>query len=413
MIFLAYILTFLLFIGPVVLAVMGLPIYGFSDNVKEVYLYPSFYILSIAVLIWQFQGELQNQKMKYAKWIIVTTFSWFFIQVFLGREGNKNVLFHSMALPAMYYIMYEKLKDSNINKIKLRNFVIFMFTLNGLMAIFERLTLTVYYPYDLIRKDFDFGLIQDEMIFRSAALLGHPLTNALCMSIIMVFILTSELKLFNKTILYLLGFFSLFCFNARAAIMISAGTYVLYVIGLLFLKDSSLSKRFFQVVLLLLFVVVGVYLLGAGFGGRFEEQGSFSEDNSALARIEVFGIIGEYGVSNFLWGLPYKDVENIAMEVLGMTHVENWFILSTMIVGLVVTTIVVLLFIPVYRNAIFLYDRYTSFLLFVGFVVLASTNNSLATGIPALSIFFACCYVFSHSEDDDVIERDTVSEIES
>ena len=353
---LAKLLTFLLFIGPVVLAVMGWPLYGFVEKSKVLYLYPSFYILTIFVFVSFLQGKLKDKKYKYALWIVIITFLWYFIDKTLGREGNMNVLFHSMALPAMYYIFYGLLSEQDVERIRIRNLILYLFTFNGLMAIFERITLSVYYPYDLIRLNFGYDLIQDEMVFRSAALLGHPLTNALCMSIVMIYILISDIELIKKSILYFIGFFSLFCFNARAAIMISAGTFALYTIRPLFRKDTPWTKRFFSLLLLVVFVFVGIYLLNAGFGGRFEEQGDFSEDGSALARIEVFSIFNQYGIANFLWGMPYKDVENMALAVLGMTHIENWFILSTMIVGLVITTIVVILFIPVYCNAIKPYD---------------------------------------------------------
>lgn len=395
------ILTFLLFIGPVLLAVMGWPLYGFVEKSKVLYLYPSFYVLTVVVFWLYLKGKLKDIKFKYAVWIVFVSFSWFIFDKLYGREANMNVLFHSMALPAMYYIFYESLEDNPINRKNIKKIILVMFVINALMAIYERLTLTLYYPYDLIRSDFDYAL-EEEMIFRSSALLGHPLTNALVMSIIMTFVLVSDYNFFKKYSLYLIGFFSLFCFNARAAIMISAGILVLYNVRPLFQKSTSWSRRFFSALLLVGFVVIGIYLLNAGFGGRFEDRGELSEDSSALARIEVFSIISQYGISNFLWGLPYKDVENMAIAVLGMTHIENWFILSTMIVGLIVTTIVTLLFIPVYRRAVRLYDMFSAFLIFIGAIVLGSTNNSFATGIPALSIFFACCYAFAPINYDGV-----------
>ena len=391
---LAIFLTFLLFIGPVLSAVLGWPLYGFVEKSKVLYLYPSFYILFI-VIIWSYlKGKLKDIRYKYAVLIIFVSFSWFIIDKICGREANLNILFHSMALPAMYFILYELLEDNTLNRNSIKIVILIMFVINALMAIYERLTLTLYFPYDLIRSEFDYAL-EEEVVFRSSALLGHPLTNALVMSIVMTFIIISDLNFYKKYSLYFLGFISLFCFNARAAIMISAGIFVLYNTRRLFKKGVSLSRLFFLALLLVVFISIGAYLLNAGFGGRFEENGDFSEDSSTLARIEVFAILSHYGLSNFLWGLPYKDVENMAIEVLGMTHIENWFILSTMIVGLVVTTIVTVFFVFVYRRAVKMYDLFSAFLIFIGTIVLGSTNNSFATGIPALSVFFACSYAFA------------------
>lgn len=402
-------LTFLLFIGPVVLAVIGWPITGFSE--KTTLLYPSFYILCIIVLRSFLKRDLIEKKFKYALWIVFVSFSAFVLNRLFGRETSKNVLFQAMALPAMYYVMYSLLENKYEIKIKIRNIIIVMFLANALIAIYERMTLTLYFPYDLISSDFDFEF-QEESIFRSSALLGHPLTFAFEMFIVMVFVLISNINYKHKILLYFIGFVSVFCANARAAIMFAAGIFFLYSIRPLFQKEVSTSKRFSSVALLILFVFIGIYLFDAGLGGRFEERGDFSEDGSTLARIEVWSIFSRYGLSNFLWGLPYSDVEKMAISVLGMTHIENWFILSTMIVGLIVTGIVTLLFVVVYRQATKAYDFFSSSLIFLGVIGLGSTNNSFATGIPALSIFFACCYAFSPIVIDEQSEVREVEEHE-
>lgn len=406
---LAYILTFLLFVGPVIMWSLGWPLYGFVEKSEHLFLYPSFYVLSIFILFSFVNGELYEKKYKYALLICLVTFSWFIIDKVLGREGNMNVLFHSMALPAMYYIMYASLEEDQTIKNNTQKIILLMFFLNALFAIYERLTLNLYFPYDLIRSDFDYTL-DDESVFRSSALLGHPLTNALIMVIVMAFILTSKFNVFLKYSLFFIGFFSLFCFNSRAAIMISVGLFALYSIRPLFQKDAPWPKRLFSIFLLFLFVSIAVYIFQSGYGGRFEEQGEFSEDGSTLARIEVWSILSEYGIDNFLWGMPYTEVEDLALAVLGMTHIENWFILSTMIVGLVITTFVVILFIPVYYSAVLPYDRFTSILIFIATIVLASSNNSFATGIPALSIFFACCFAFSPTDSADLESESQLSD---
>lgn len=401
---LAYILTFLLFIGPVVLAVIGLPVEG---DMKVIYLYPSFYVLILVMFASFFKGKLAKPNYKWAIRIVIVVFSWFLVNKLLGRSNSKMILFNSMALPAMYYMFYEILKDSRFARNEIRNLMLFLFVFNCLMAIYERLTMTLFFPFDLIRteNEFNFTMIQDMMKFRSSALLGHPLTNALFMSIIMIFILTSKIRPFFKYSLYVLGFFSLFCFNTRAAIILSAGTFVLYAIHPLFQKDVPLYRRLLAIGMLLLFIAFGAYLLSAGYGGRFEERGDFDTDSSVMARIDVWDIFAQYGITNFLWGMSGKDVDSVAASVLGATHIENWFILSTMVVGLVITLIVTFSFIPLYRNAQRSFDRYSSFLIFIMVIGLSSTNNSLACGVQALSLYFACCFAFA--QQGTVMNADT------
>lgn len=397
----SYVITILLFVGPVILAVLGWPVEG---DFKVVHLYPSYYILLIVLFLQYLKGNLNTDRCKYAVWIILIIFMFFLVNKIIGRDPSKMILFNSMVLPAMYYLFYEVLERNNFNRVIIRNIILFLFAFNGVLAVYERMTMSLFFPFDIIRSDFNLDLVQNSSIFRSAALLGLPLTNAVLMSIIMVFILISDMRPITKYSLYLLGFFSLFCFNARGAIMLSVATFVFYILRPIFKKGTSAGKRLFYCVLLVSFFLFGFYLLNAGYGGRFEEQGDFSQDNSTLARIQVWDIFNQYGVSNLLWGMYGDEAESIAYSVMGITHIENWFILSAMIAGLVITVIIVSLFIPVYRKATQYYDRFSSFLIFIIVIVLSSTNNSLACGVPSLSFYFACCYAFRPCQKEEMIK---------
>ncbi len=390
--FLAYILTSLLFLGPVVLAYMGWPVEG--DIFKSVHLYPAYYILLVYVFYAFFFNKMDKRDSRAALLILAIVFVWYAGGRLWGLSRSKMVLFNSMALPAMYYIFYRSLKGENIRK-RLKVVLLFMFLLNSLFAIYERLTMTLWFPFDLIRTDFTLGEINDYAVFRSSALLGHPLTNALIMAIIMIFILTSGMKSLLKYPLYFIGMFGLFCFNSRAAIMISGGTLGLYLLSSLFKKRKSIGSRLFSVAMLSCSVAVGFYLFSSGYGGRFEEQGDFSSDDSTLARVHVWDIFLKGDITDFLWGMSGDDAEKIALNVMGIVHIENWYILSSMIVGLVITTLVVILFVSLFRNILRPYGRFTSFLILVVVVGLSSTNNSLACGVPAIAMFFACSYAFN------------------
>jgi hypothetical protein len=83
---LVFVLTFLLFIGPVIMAVMGWPLYGFVEKSKVLYLYPSFYILTVVTFYFYFQKRLTDKKFKFAILIILVTFSWYFVDKILARE---------------------------------------------------------------------------------------------------------------------------------------------------------------------------------------------------------------------------------------------------------------------------------------------------------------------------------------
>lgn len=404
---LAWIVTILLFIGPVVLAVMGWPVEG--DAFKELHLYPAYYILLVYVLFAFVTNRMDKFDCGAAIRIIILTFLWYIGSKVLGEPRSKMILFNSMALPAMYFIFYRSLKGDE-NRKMVKNILIFMFLLNSLMAIYERLTMTLLFPFDIIRSDFFMDRVTDYTFFRSSALLGHPLTNALMMAIVMAFILISKLHSILKYILYFIGMVGLLCFNSRAAIMISGGVLGLFLMRLLFKKESSFLHRLFAFFMLAISVLLGIYMLRSGFGGRIEENSDLSQDDSTLARIQVWDIFLQGDITDFLWGMSGNDAEKIAFQVMGIVHIENWFILSSMIVGLVITTIVVILFVPLFRKMIRPYDRFSSFLIILVVVGLSSTNNSLACGVQAIAMFFACSYAFEgdlYSVSQDQLQYDS------
>ena len=397
--FLAYILTFLLFIGPVILAVMGWPVEG--DLVKKVHLYPSFYILSLFFFVAFFTNKLKKSNSRYAIVIVFVVLFWFFVSRLFGGTPSRMLLFNSMVLPAFYYLFFWGVnRDHQKNDIK--KFVLFMFMLNSIMAIYERMTMNNFFPFDLIRSEMEIGNIVDTATFRSSALLGHPLTNSLIMAIVMVFVLTSNINTKKKYFYYFIGMFGLFCFNSRASIMISAGTCFMYLISPLFNPHSTQKQRIGSMAICCIALLFGVYLFSLGFGGRFEDSGRFSSDSSVLARIEVWEIFTKGSIKQFLWGMTGDDAEAIAYSLMGMVHIENWFIMSSMIGGLVLTTIIVLLYIPLFVKSLSSYSRYTTFLILLVVVGLSSTNNSLACGVPALATFFVCSYSFSPIKRDKI-----------
>ena len=388
--FVSSLITFLLFLGPVVLFVLGWPVEG--DLVKRIRLYPSFYLLIVCVGYYLLSHEINVKKHWAALTIIAVVFLFYIVNKFAGKSLGKMVCFNSMVLPALYYLYFTALKRNYRIKMYVKGILLTMFSANCLMSIYERYSMTQFFPIEMIRSDIYFADETENTLYRSSALLGHPLSNALIISIIMIFILTSSIGAKIKLSLYALGMVSLFCFNARGAIMISILTLFLYLIQPFFRKKKSLKK----IISTSFFSIFAVILLNLLFernvAGRFVGQGGLLSDNSSRARIEVWNLFWQYDLRDLLWGM--SDVEEKAERVLGFVHIENWFILSTMLVGLLLTLIVIVLFIPVFKKSLSYYDRFTCIIILISTIGIASTNNSLACGVPALATFFTCCYAF-------------------
>ena len=228
-------------------------------------------------------------------------------------------------------------------------------------------------------------------LFRSNALLGHPLTNALITSIIMGFILTSNIKTIRKYILYMLGFVALMCFNARGAILLSGLSFIAYIFNAIFQKGIKTSTKVATILFVLISITIIFTMFNEGYGGRFFEN-DISEDSSILARIEVWSIFSKCSFNDILWGTP--DVTKLAMKTLGHMHIENWLILSILLAGIIITIPSILFFIPIFRKSLKEYNKFEKLFLIGICLSIASTNNSLACGIPALSIFFVSSFAF-------------------
>ena len=388
---LAFFSTIMLFVGPVILAIIGWPVEG--DAVEGVHLYPTYYALLIYLFVAFLSKKIDVRYNREALLIVIFIFFWYVFNRTLGRSASKMILFNSMILPAFYFVFFSSLKGIVIQN-KIKTMIILLFFINSLIAIYERIAMVNFFPFDVIRTDVNIGDISEKMIFRSSALLGHPLTNALIMAIIMVFVLLSDIKPLYKYTLYSIGMFGLFCFNSRASIMISGITFGLYMIHPLFQREATVKQKLASISIIIVAIIGVLYLIEAGYGGRFEERGDFSSDSSALARINVWGIFTKYDLDFFLWGMPGKDAEEIANAVMGVANIENWFIMSVMVVGLIVTTIVIMFFIPLFRKSLSSFSRFDSILILLVVLGLSSANNSLACGVPAIATFFVCCYAF-------------------
>lgn len=392
----AYIITFLLFIGPVVLSLLGWTVEG--DMTSHVKYYPAFYILLVFTFSSLFNNSAWNKYNKIALLIVFITIIYFSTtRLLLGRKISSMVLLNSMSLPAMYFLFWHIVKEKY--KKGVLNTILTLFIANNLLAIYERFSHTLFFPFDLIRKDLNMAGVEETDVFRSTALLAHPLSNALIMSIVMSFILLSDMKTNKKYTLYFIGLIGIFCFNARAAIIISVLIFALYHAKRILSDNTSMSVKILSILLAVVTVIFIKYLFDIGLAGRFAERGNFAQDDSALQRLYVWMLFQKYDISYFLWGLPGDMIQKMTLSAYGSRYVENWFIASTLSVGLIITISIILLFIPLFKSAVKPFSKYNSFLLIFTCIGLASTNNSLACGVPAIATFFTCCYAFGNSQN--------------
>lgn len=391
--FISYIVTILLFIGTCFLAYLGWHVEGNNVNFISSF-YPSFFILLFSHIFFNINSP------KYKKinrnntiFIIFSIIYFIFFKIITNRTVPTMLLFNSICLPILYASFFSYFSKITHQR-KIKRLIIVLFILNSLIAIYERFTLQNLFSLNLAYTDSDFSIESDMYadLFRSTALLGHPLTNALITAIIMGFILISNIKTTSKYTLYILGFIALMCFNARASILLSGLSFIVYILRTIFKKNIKSSTKILNFAFVIISVVIIFYLFNEGYGGRFFEKDDISEDSSILARIEVWGILTNCTLNDILWGSA--DVTKLAMKTLGYVHIENWLILSVLMGGLVITIIAIIVLIPNFKYHLKNYTLFEKLLLLSICLGIASTNNSLACGVPALSVFIVCAYAF-------------------
>lgn len=382
----AYILTVLLFMGSSVLYSLHFPIEGMNNQYN--FFHPNFYILLCTVIPFLYAPNTSLQYKVNKQILILLLVTILICSVFIIIRSFKNIFINSIALPALHALFFANINQS-FNK-RIRHLLLLMFIANCLLAIGERLFMHNVFPMHVIYKYMVFSPTNPNL-FRSTALLGHPLTNALITSIIMSFITISSLKSMYKYGLLLLGFFALICFNARGTIIVSSiFTIILFLSKILNRRESSKSK--FIIILFFIFAALMMYfLLVNGFGGRFFEN-SVEKDGSILARIRVWKLLQGISIKSLLFGIA--DVKAYTISILNTFHVENWLVLFILQIGLIPTAIFICLYIPIFHFFLGPYTRFQVFFLVGTFICAASTNNSLAAGVPAMSIFFICTRAF-------------------
>ena len=290
--------------------------------------------------------------------------------------------------------------NNQITKMYHRFMYIFIcfFVIETLMAAVERILGSNILGYHLtggeVVMEFSSG-------FRSTSLHGHPLCNALIVSTSMAFILTSHIRMKAKLMLWMLGFFSILCFNTRSSIVGNAILLVVFTIYTLHKKNdvSKQDKRFLLFMLVVMTLGGAVLFFLLGFGSRLTEMGLFDE-GSAMARVDVFVVFEYYSLEDFLWGMNAVQYE-YAMYYAEVPVIENFYISYLLRNGIIFLIVYVLSYILLIKRLYKGYDWFTKWFTGGAFVLIASTNNSLSTLSIALFLFLILIVMFNPMQFKD------------
>lgn len=310
-------------------------------------------------------------------------------------EGTRITLLQISGAPLIfsaYPFILSKNKHVNLWQVIIKLFL-YAFILETSIAIIERVFTQHILGWNIGNDIITIGNV-NSFEFRSTALYGHPLYNALIVSTMMSFILVSQIKEKYKYLLWCLGYIAILCFNTRSSIVGNGLLMIVYLVHSIFSHNLTLKTKA-QIILFTIFISsVTIYLFfSAGFGGRILELGLF-DDKSAQVRIDIWSIFNYINSESFLWGLSYKEMEYL-MYKGGLYATENFWIDQMLRLGFIFFLFYWFIFF-IFINK--LYKGYTFFakiFTFSTFFLIASTNNSLSTNYLALFLYLLLIVAFN------------------
>lgn len=346
-------------------------------------------------------GELLVVKKPYHKqfvWFAIFAMAYTFLRaVIMGVEGLYwlcLLLFAAPILGYLFYSLYREKEYSSTARWLSRNMIL-LYLIESFIAIFERITGFLIFGWVTM----DDGVIQslgEKNEFRSTALWGHPLQNALILSTMMSFILFSHMKTKVKLILWFIGYIAILCFNTRSSMVGNAIILCIFLVSQVFsAKEGAKMKYIFIMAMALGFVTF--LLFGTNMGGRLLEMG-LVDDTSAQVRIDTWSLFAYFSFGGFLWGHTSKEASDFVYTA-GLIATENFWIDWMFLYGLVALAIYIILMFRLLKALYRGYDWLAVFTSCSTFWLLASTNNSLTTSYVPLLFYILCVIAFSPSNE--------------
>ena len=283
-------------------------------------------------------------------------------------------------------ISYSVLASSNFKtKQIIKIIIISFFCLNGALSILEFVYKIHFFSFEELLQNNELG-----EGFRSTALLGHPLNNALCMSIIMGFILCSNLNNLIKFFLVILGIVSILAFNARGAFLIWIMILFVLFISIIFNRKIKKNAKILGICAFLILITIVIYsLVNLHLGDRLINDKII--DGSAETRINISNSFDGLKDMDFLFGNDRLLLDLLTKQKNG--GFENSMVVLIYSYG-VPSSIFIIYF---FSKWIFLIIKELNFLkkaiLISSFVVVGNLNNGFFLLSPLY--FFSISTVFA------------------
>ena len=314
--------------------------------------------------------------------ISIIIFSFFNINI---ETKSKFYLFKNsfglLILPPLVILYFTNV---HIIKIKaLEYIVILFFLIETLIAIIERIYLRHLFYFNMSDNT-----ISQNSDFRSRSLMGDPLNNSMLITTLLSFIVISKkISINNKIIYFFLGYFSLFSFNSRWAILISTFIILPFLIYTIFNKSMINKNKNYYLSFLFIISIFTIYLLlNTNIGGRLVYN-DILYDESAKTRVEIFQFYYFIDFWDLYFGNP--DNVNILISKFNAAAIENGIISFIINYG-IIFTIPILIFIVILQNNILIYlNKYEKYFIFIIYYIFGITSPNLLNPQQFLLFIFS------------------------
>jgi hypothetical protein len=299
------------------------------------------------------------------------------IQLLNGQNYIKNIIMYIyIPLFLAMFFDYNNIKQTNI----LRRALIVFFIIECSIAIIERAKGTTFFVFDDNELFNEYYNVSESWDFRSTSLLGNPLTNAMVVTTILTFIISSSLNIKYKIYYFFLGFLALFCFNARGAIIVTGLVIFPYLLYQLKLQIKSKRKLYIYFSFIIgILSILFFYLYTTSLGGRLFNNQEVLIDGSALTRIEVFKFYKYLDFRNLLLGS--SDNYLFLMNKLAAGGVENGIITLLISYGIIFTPIILGLLLKFQYDKMNTYKKIDKIVILFVFYLVGNMNPNLASPI--------------------------------
>lgn len=382
--FLVLLLTF--FCGDNVLEILGYHHRDFTSS-PIFRLHPLSYLAFATVLLYVINGKIGIAELRgimriEAFFLMGCTFILCYLQI----TGNLNAIaffIDALILPVLLSML---LKVTPVQVLyKFRNWVYVFFFANAGIAVIEKLRGTY-----LIARQPDW--LSD--YFRSSAIFGHPLNNALIMAVLTITLFLAAKHTWLKLGVLVAGMISIFCFGARGALL---GVFIGVILHMLLNAlglGSKIEKKSAANGLSYLLALAGIIFIVVNFTNFGDRITALSHvDGSAEARVDSFHIISQINFGDLIWkGTSTQEIERI-QSAAGVEIIENFYLIWLLRFGCVVTGLLIIGLAGFLSDVTKTSAADIKFPVLLTFIFVASTNNSLSTSTLVISNLVLAYYI--------------------